>query len=215
MVMCASRDRNVALDRMVESVRRTSTKADIAVYIDEDQRQMYPEIGKGMYGPRIGVVPSINQLWEANPGYDAYGWATDDCEFTSPKWDEWVLKTSSEFPGEVGAMSPRLNSRDRMDFPWLTRRWTEALGWFAWPGALHYYWDIYLELLGEKVGIRYATKAEFGIEHDSAPAENITEKVRHDGPLVLTSIAMERRSLIDKLLAAQAKYEERYATQAR
>jgi hypothetical protein len=191
---------------MIASLLWTSTKADLAVYVDDDQADLYAEHALGvkvMIGPRIGPVASLNKLVEAHPGYEAYGAATDDSTFETQGWDEWILKTTRDFPGEIGVMAPKLRGSNRMDFPWVTAKWIEILGWFAYPGAYHFYWDIYVELLGEGAGaIRYATEEEFYMLHDDAPTEEINVKTITDARNVLPPIALERPKLIRKLKAA-------------
>jgi hypothetical protein len=204
LVVCASRDRNIALQRMIDSVRKTSSKADIAVYIDDDQFDLYQDMSGAMplIGPRIGPVASLNKLVTLYPNYEAYGAATDDCTFISNGWDEWVLKVSRNFPGEIGVIAPKLKGSDRMDFPWATRRWIEVVGWFAFPSAYHFYWDIFVELLGEATAIKYATDQEFLMLHDDAPTEEINLKTATDARNVLPAIALERPKLIKRLKAA-------------
>jgi len=189
---------------MIDSVRKTSSKADIAVYIDDDQFDLYQDMSGAMplIGPRIGPVASLNKLVTLYPNYEAYGAATDDCTFISNGWDEWVLKVSRNFPGEIGVIAPKLKGSDRMDFPWATRRWVEVVGWFAFPSAYHFYWDIFVELLGEATAIKYATDQEFLMLHDDAPTEEINLKTATDARNVLPAIALERPKLIKRLKAA-------------
>ncbi len=209
LVVLASRDRNYALNRMLESAFRTSSQADIAVYIDDDQRSDYeatllidPRISY-VYGPRIGPVASMNQLVRERPGYVAYGSSTDDSEFLTKNWDQWVLKTAREFPHGIGIMSPKLATSERMDYPWATAKWIETLGWFAWPGAHHFYWDILVELLGEAVGaIRYATAEEFAMIHDNVPCDDYGLKCVTDARNIVPVIGIERPQMIAKLKAA-------------
>lgn len=172
LVMVASRDRPERLASMIESVRATS-EADIAVYVDDDQAELYrPVIAasngpKVCVGPRIGPCASLEHLAASHPGYDAYGAATDDCEFLTAGWDQWMLKQCRG----VRMFSP---NGTRMDFPWMSGVCMRALGSFV-PTAKntaggtfyfrHYYWDVALEVLADSVGCLVRTAEEFVIRH--------------------------------------------------
>lgn len=204
LAVCASRDRNLALERMIQSFLATSKHADLAIYIDEDQREMYANIPHNprviwYFGERVGPVASLNRLVETLPGYDIYGAVTDDCEFRSPHWEKWAER----HVGEICLLAPRLKGSKRMDFPWATKEWIEALGYFALPILEHCYWDVCLELLGEAVGaIHYATPLEWTMVHDDAIDPEIDRKIARDSKLAITWIALERPKDIIKLRTA-------------
>ena len=219
LVMCASRSRPYHLQRMIRSVRETSTEADIAVYVDEDQAGVYPDTNPQVMvkvGKRIGQCESLNALYHAHPGYLAYGAATDDCEFTSQGWDKWVLKAIDLLPQGVGAIAPRCETDWRMDFPWLTEGWLKVVGEFCPAGTLHEYWDVVLELLAEQVGIVYARKGEFDLVHHAEPATDTTDngqmlatemaiwvlKNAQDGRYACAWLAHNRRAVIAQLRKA-------------
>jgi len=160
---------------MIASVQKTSTKADIAVYIDEDNVVGYDVDtipAHVVVGPRIGQVSSLNVLCEKfGDNYEAMGAATDDCEFQTPGWDDWVLATTNSFYGRVGAIAPLCEVPDRMDFPWLTSRWVEVAGSFCPVPCEHFYWDVALEWVGEMTQIAFATKDEFHVSHEGVMPE--------------------------------------------
>lgn len=171
LVMCASRSRPELLDGMLRSVVATS-EAEVAVYVDEDQRDLYadclqlPHIHYTV-GPRIGPCASLEALAANHPGFDAYGAATDDCEFLTPDWDGWMLEQC----GRPRFFSP---NGPRMDFPWMSGPALRALGSFVpTPKNLiggdfqfrHYYWDVALEVLADSVGALVRTSGEFVIRH--------------------------------------------------
>lgn len=171
--MCPSRGRPEPLMGMIESVTRTAPLADVAVYLDQDNRDAYPEdLGRNVkltVGPRIGPTSSFNMLVRENPGYDAYGAATDDSSFGRPGWDRWVLEKTAEFGARIGAMSPYVPDSERMDFPWVTREWINALGYFAYAGCHHFCWDVCVEILGQSSQIAYAGPADFMMHHHEEP----------------------------------------------
>lgn len=189
LVMCASRSRPSQLNRMIQSVFSTSDEADVAVFVDDDQTDLYRAIDPRamlQVGKREGQCAALNTLYHSHPGYLAYGAATDDCEFKSPGWDQWVLRAIEHLPRGVGAVAPRCETDWRMDFPWLTEAWLKVLGEFCPAGTLHEYWDVVLELLAEQVGIVYARKGEFDIVHHSEPATDTTD----NGQMLATEMAI-------------------------
>ena len=172
LVMCATRSRPQELQKMIDSVARTTTQADVAFYVDEDQRDQYAGT-KGRYrafmGPRKGPCASLNIMANDMRGYDAYGAMTDDGIFETPGWDRWVIKTAAEFKSGIGAIAPQTvgGVTERMDFPWLTGKWIEAAGSFVPPlmDTYHFSWDVGLQLVGESTQIKFARESEFAISH--------------------------------------------------
>lgn len=218
LVMCASRDRNLSLERMIDSVRRTSKLADVAVYVDEDQAKDYRDCSATvLVGPQVGPVASLNALWKAHPAYEAYGAMTDDCEFVSLGWDEWVLETVKKFPNQIGLIAPWLNGTPkyegateawgtylrRMDFPWATGKWIDTVGWFAYPGAGHFYWDVVSEVIGWQTGIRYSNSEQLVIAHDSLPTPDVYNKILRDGVRCMQGIAFDVPVIVQRIRKAQ------------
>src|SRR5258706_5113248 len=179
LVCIASRDRNLALERAIQSILKTSTQADIAIYIDEDQIGLYgdllnpPQQVKFVIGPRVGACESLNHLVAQHPGYSAYGAAVDDCEFVSPGWDQWVLAELEKMPKGIGLLSPKIPGSQRMDFPWASGAWIKLVGYLVPPKIHHFYWDVALEILGEQTHISRADESQFLIVHDDAPSEDL------------------------------------------
>lgn len=222
LVVCASRDRVYSLDRMIDSVLMTAKNADIAVYIDEDQTEDYDrEWHKRVFptfGPRLGPCRSLNHLVTLYQGeYLAYGAATDDSTFGTLGWDEWVIRTAKAFPGQIGAMSPHHDNflplgtrgtlmnrrRPRMDFPWVTAKWFEAVGWFCCPNCHSFYWDVVVELIGEMTQIAYAGPRDFEMMHDSAPSLN-NDHILADAQHAMLCTAFERKEAVERIREAIA-----------
>lgn len=191
----------------------------MAVYVDEDQKGQYAGIDKRAtltVGKRVGQCAALNVLHSKHPGYLAYGAATDDCEFMTSGWDQWVLRARESFPGRVGAISPRCESDMRMDFPWFTDAWLKVTGGFCPLGTKHEYWDLALELVAEQVGIAYAKKGEFDISHHSEQPTDLTDnpamlpteaaiwmlRNSQDGRFACAWLAHNRRPLIQALQEA-------------
>lgn len=179
LVVCASRERDELLLDMEKSFYATSTVADLAIYLDDDRAtaaDLLDPRTKVIVGPRIGPCGGLNKLVASNPGYVAYGAATDDSEFRTPGWDKWVIRAAKSLPAGIGCISPLTYGiaggkaegivAGRMDFPWVTAGWLKVVGAFCIPDLIHhYYWDVALELLGEVVGICYAKEDEFVMFH--------------------------------------------------
>ena len=172
-VIIPSRDRVVQLYDSITSVLNTSTCADVLVYIDEDQYDLYKALMhedrrvRYHFGPRVGPVASIN-YWHQILGdkYAAYGMITDDSKITTPGWDKWLLAALDQFPNHVLVVSPHHNNGDHVDMPFVSVEWANTLGWVACPHAYHYVWPIITGLIGEMTAIVHAPQKAFHIEHE-------------------------------------------------
>ena len=218
LIVCASRGRRERLLRMVNSVRRTSLLADVAVYEDEDDPQV-TRVGNDEYiqvvGPQLGPCRSLNALVKRFPGHAAYGAATDDCTFETKDWDKWVLEQAHQYP--VCAIAPYSDQPvPRMDFPWVTGKWVEAMGSFTGLGTYQAYWDVALQILGEQTCIRFARPDEFRIWHESVELADHAGMDMHDpktfmfylyhlnndAQIVCVWLAHERQQAIERLRKA-------------
>ena len=204
---------------MIDSVADTTTNADIAVYIDDDQIKDYQAV-RGKYrvfsGMRLWPCKSLNLMVREMPGYAAYGAATDDSEFVSIGWDRWIL--SHNFPGGLGAFCPQTigGYTKRMDFPWVSGKWAEMFGLVPLD-AMQFYWDVAVQLVAEETCIVYGTESNFGIKHDEMfpspedrdPNDKSKEPVTDYGRRVLYVyadaketckwIALERQAMVQKI----------------
>lgn len=217
LLLVPSRDRNVALKRMIQSVNQTSTEADVAVYVDQDQIDDYtPEYtlnAKVRVGPQVGPVASINALIECYPGYEIYGACVDDCQFVVKGWDQWALRAAQKFPMKIGMLSPHIPGSWRMDFPWATAGWIKALGWLAYPKCFHYYWDILVEVLAKDSAIVYANPEDCTILHDDALDPNMVDWIDNDAKAVVAWLAFHRDRDTAKIMDAQRKPKEAFASE--
>src|SRR4029077_1217985 len=96
----------------------------------------------------------------------------------------------------------------RMDYPWATANWISTLGFFAWPDCRHYYWDVLVEVLGERVGaIRYALPEEFSMNHDQMSSENVNTICALDAREMVPTIGLRVPRLVTKLFEAILRSE--------
>lgn len=179
LVICASRGRPGHLEEAIGSVYETSTRADVCVYLDEDDAWRYERLGSMERGLRVlkvisesrrGHCRSLDRMVQENPGYSAYATTTDDMIYTAKGWDEWVLRVVVESP--ICAIAPLLTSPvgppvyGRMDLPCLSGGWVELFGRFCMLDAEFYYWDIAIQVTAEHLGVaRFAKEDEFSVHH--------------------------------------------------
>jgi hypothetical protein len=176
-VLIPSRNRPGQLEEAIQSVMDTSTLADVLVYIDDDQQELYDSVeglelwGHGErvffhHGPRVDTVASLNELVRLHPEYSAYGVMTDNSVMVDKGWDVFLQETLDLFPGRLGVISPWHNCGMHVDQPFVSREWVELVGWYACPDFKHYAWPLVTGIIGAQTGIYYSHKGEFSIQHD-------------------------------------------------
>jgi hypothetical protein len=186
-VLIPSRDRPEKLLKACRSVLATSNLADVLVYVDEDQRELYesgltgagfgPRV-KALYAARIGPVAAANSLVDENPSYAAYGLITDDTTIKTETWgwDAWLLETLDFFPRRLAVVSPRHNLGEHVDMPFVSWEWIDCVGWYACPEFYHYCWPILTGLIGEMTAIVHAPEQSFAIHHEGLPHTNLASR---------------------------------------
>jgi len=176
-VLIPSRNRPGQLEEAIQSVRDTAETADVLVYADDDQRELYAGVesdekqradGRVVwhYGPRVDTVASLNALVDWHPEYAAYGVMTDNSQMVDKGWDGFLQETLDLFPGRLGVVSPYHNCGLHVDQPYVSREWVELVGWYACPDFKHYAWPLVAGVIGGQTGIYYSHKGEFSINHD-------------------------------------------------
>jgi hypothetical protein len=209
LVVCPTRDRPKEFGRLCEAVAATS-QATVAAYIDDDQINDYLGVLSStrtthIVGPRIGPAAAANRLIAAHPGFDAYGFLTDDCTPTTPGWDAKLLRSIELFPGRIGAVSPYVEGIPFMSFPFASKEWITAVHYFAHPCVYHFCWDTMIELMAEHVGVLYATKDEFAIYHPHHESSNLAEHWNKDRLAFFSWCLCERPAAIERLKLAARK----------
>ena len=170
-VLCPTRDNTAGAERAYRSLLATSTEADMILCVDGDQLDLY---GHRMGGdrlrlfskPRTSIVDLLNAAAEKYRGYDVYGLIVDDSVFVTRGWDTQVQGWVTGFKGGIGVVSAHHAAGPWVNFPYVSRRWIDTLGWYACPETHHFCWDTVSELLGDATSIVYAHEDEFSIHHD-------------------------------------------------
>lgn len=164
---------------MADSLIATSASAHVLCYVDNDQVDLYRNhcdweslYGgrlKLTFGPSIGPARSINVLVHGFKDYDIYGLITDDSEFATPGWDEYLVGVFQSLPGRIGVVSPSHDQGPYVNWPYVSREWIDVVGFFAENTVYHFMWDTVIELLGETTRIVWANRDEFHIKHHQLP----------------------------------------------
>jgi len=208
-VLCPSRSRPAQFVNLAKSIMKTTNRADLIGYVDDDQSDLYEatcartrsELRSRMsvhIGPRIGPVASANALVKEFPGYDLYGLIPDDAVVTTGQWAEWCLDVAAFLPNRVGVVSPAHNQGPHVDMPFVTKEWIQATGWFAVPIAHHFVWPLVIALIGEMTAIVHAPKERFNIDHDLMMTANQVWASR-DTEAFLPFVARELMPIVDRV----------------
>jgi hypothetical protein len=153
-LLCPTRQRTDQVARLLTSIIRTAAvpgRVEVLFYVDSDDPQLpwYRELLSGagqrsgalarcvlLVGEPVGVPAAWNVLAEAATG-DLLLMANDDQRYVDYGWDVWLDRRVTEltrtWPDEVlclyldGGQYPEGGH----DFPIVTRRWYDALGYFT------------------------------------------------------------------------------------
>jgi hypothetical protein len=212
LVVCASRDRPDHLHDAVKSCPGTSTKVDMAVYVDADQINEYmhhcdwkEEFGDRLMftvDKRLGPNGSLNALYRKHGGgYQIIGVTPDDSEFMVTGWDDYVIETINGFPGRIGVVAPAHNDGHYCAYPYVSREWIDIVGWYCMPEAHSFVWDTCIEMLGEATNIEYAGEHVFRMRHKVLHSENWEEHLKTDEHAFLGWCVTRRSDLVKRLRA--------------
>jgi len=202
--------------RAYESVIATSKDADAVLCIDDDQVAEYAHMpAERMHkfvAKQSGMVGILNEAVSHHPEYDVFGLLVDDSRILTPGWDEYVEGLIATFPNRIGVVSAYHGGHelfgndipDYVNFPFVSKQWVEALGWFACPYTYHFCWDTVLELLGDATRIEYAEKDRFRIQHDMHESAGRDGKMHWDLRQFLTWCITGRKNSVMRLKRAMA-----------
>ena len=204
-VLCPTRDGPDRLRQAFQSMIDTSKSTTMIACIDDDQRGLYAPIQheRLVYhvAPRVNVVDLLNSAVKLHP-FDVYGLMVDDARFKTFGWDDYVVRTIEAFPAGIGVVSAHHGKGWFVNFPYVSARWIEVVGWYACPQTHHFCWDTVLELLGEATHIDYASEQNFAIEHDLLQNDATLCKFASDCIQFLGWCVNGRRDVVQKLREA-------------
>ncbi len=150
------------------------------------------------------IVAGLNHAVRRNPGFDVYGLIVGDAEFKSPGWEAYLEAEVARMPNGIGVVSAAHTAGTFVNFPFVTREWVDAVGWYACPDTVHFCWDSVIECLGEATHIAYATPAEMFIAHESVRNERLFTVFTADALKFLGWFVNRRREIVSLLRAAQS-----------
>jgi hypothetical protein len=192
---------------MIESVMNTS-QADVLLYFDDDDSTAPVPSGawnsprvRTMGGPRVGRGAAINALCQGFREYRAYLLVSDDVTFTRKGWDREIESAMDSFGDDIGlvhiANSPESNF---CNWPCVSRKWLDAVGWFNPPTLRSYCQDTSLQALAEAIGrIR---RIEPAISHECVADDNGAARFSADLNAFLWFMALQFGPTLKKLKAA-------------
>lgn len=202
-VTCPTR-RPDEFKRMVGTIQASAPSVTVLAYTDDCDPEREPIEGVRFHrGTKLGPCRSVNRLVEVFPEYDIYGVCPDDAGFTPGQdWAPFVEQVFSEFPKGIGVLSPAHRLGPFVNFPFVSKRWIDTLGWFAFPPMYHFCWDTVLEALGELTNIRFAQREEMFMDNWALPAFNHETHFAPDCEQFLWWWVQTRKPLAEKLKAA-------------
>lgn len=151
-IVCPSRGRPHACWLMIESALKHS-QADILIYLDQDDESPYevhpnPRV-KTSTGSPMGRGAAINALCDQFRGYRAYLLVSDDVTFVRSGWESEILQALDAFQ-EIGLVHLESeNGFHHVNWPCVSRKWIDTLGWMNPPSLKWYCQDTVLSCLGE------------------------------------------------------------------
>lgn len=207
-IICPTRRGSDEVARMVKSMAATSTKAHALIYLDDDGPESEPAYREKMpndlisitRGPRVGSVASANML--ANDRrFQIYGMVPDDAEFKTPGWDDYLIETMNSLPNKIGVVAAHHNCGPFVNFPFVSRKWLDTVGWYFYPNNYHFCCDSILQMLGEATKIVYAPEEKFSMWHHGRSTFNIHD-YPNDANGFLVFCVQERQPILDKIRGA-------------
>ena len=204
-IVCPSRGRPVVLKRMIASALSTSS-ADVLIYLDSDDDETYDLIDsprvKVVVGPPIGRGRAINALCDKYRDYRMYLLFSDDAVFVRQNWDLEVEEAMDSFGDDIGLVHLSMGIPEAwVNWPIVSRKWLDAVGWFNFPKLTHYCQDTVLQALAEAIGkIRYIEPLVVG--HEALWPEDGAKRISADAQQFLWFFAKDFGPTLKKLRAA-------------
>jgi hypothetical protein len=208
-VVCPSRERPQRCSAMIESMVNTSD-AHALVYFDEDD-STHPPVGawngprvRTLLGPRIGRGASINALCQTFRDYRCYLLVSDDIVFSRTGWDQEVEAAMDSFGDDIGLvhLSTGIDA-GFCNWPCVSRKWVDAVGWFNPPTLRSYCQDTALQVMAEALGrIRYIEPPV--LIHDCVTDDSGAHRFSNDLNAFLWFMALQFGPSLKKLRAVMS-----------
>ena len=168
-ILCPSRERPKNLERLINNLNKFSNergRIELLVYVDNDDPLVdeYSEINNNYINKRnkiifklhIGEPKSVSKSWndiaKISTG-DVFIMGNDDFIFETKGWDTILDKEVAKFSDNIFVIWFNDGLRAHMygDFPIVSRKWYEILGYFT-PGCFEFTFnDTWIIDLGRRV----------------------------------------------------------------
>lgn len=168
-ILCPSRERPKNLKRFIDNLNTFSkikNRIELVVYIDKDDlllndyRKLYNNYSKNkrkinfklLVGEPKSVSKSWNDIADICSG-DVMIMGNDDCLFETKNWDIFLDEEVAKFTDQIFVIWFDDGMRAHMygDFPIVSRKWYEILGYFT-PGCFEFTFnDAWITDIGRRV----------------------------------------------------------------
>lgn len=221
-VLTPTRHRPKQLERMVESLRKVSSKEpEVVVYIDDDDSESIKKVEtlgiKYRVGPRLVFTDYWNKCYELATG-NILMMGADDLLFRTQNWDTMVEEAFAQYPDHI-VMVYGNDLHIRMaipSHPLVHRRWIEVVGYFSPPwftcGACDVWLNEIAKFLDRKHFIRFVAEHMHPTVGKSEVDETYWERLipteeRDKSTALYAELFLERLRDAEKLKAEIDRYD--------
>jgi len=158
--VCPTRGRPYSCEKMIQSWIKNTNNSELILYFQNDDTpenlKKYRELSeqynksniKWIEGPRLTSGMIWNQLYQDYSSAPIIHLGSDDLNYITPHWDEKVKQVANMFSDEIYCISVREGGKEDKGgiicrHPIVSRKMTEALGYFYPPFFIHYNVDIW------------------------------------------------------------------------
>ena len=161
-VLCPTRNRPNSVRRLVASALATAAKMpEFVFYVDDDAPGSVPQDVRDLpgvvlvTGPRIVLSDMWNRCLEAASG-DILMQCGDDIAFRTTWWDSIVTDAFAQVPDRIGLAygddGTGIHDHTFGTHGFVTREWTDTVGYFTPPHFSCDYGDTWLNDVADRVG---------------------------------------------------------------
>lgn len=205
LVMIGTRSRPDNAVRAFNQLKKVSVESDYLIIINEDQRDLYPEID----GVAREVVPSefgcIEKATHVLPKYwDSYATVTgidDDCMVTTHGWDAILAQPIKRRGYGLSYGNDTMQGENLPTKVMISTNIIKALGFWAPPPIKHLYADNFWKALGQELGaLDYFPDVMMEHWHylnGKAPKDDLYESIYAPGEMTKAETAFKKYVLED------------------